>query len=732
MKNQLFYILALAGWLIAGAEPPAQRPIARISDVRNLSVDEAAKGLPVRVRGQVLRVHPTGVGFFMQADGVGIFVNQLLTPKRDRIRCSAGDLVAVQGRSNPGNFTPAIDAETIELTGSKPLPEARPFLSSEIYSATIDCDWVWMTGRIVSVHIFQGSGSGDNLMLEVAHDSGVLDVQVPLTEGSEQKINEFMFSRVRFNAVVGSQFNTNRQLIGRVFFVNSVDDLKVVDDEEPPGGVPVKAIHELMRSGENHQQRIRTQGMVTCVADRYIILRGAKACVRVNMRGAFSVVPGDYMEVEGFVLPHQISPAFAAREWRVIEHRAAPDPVALILNPALRDRWTHKPDTGLNQELVCLDATLVDISESFDLPSGNRERTLLCRHNKYLFEAKLPEGVDLIADVKPGAMLRLKGICNLTRREEFRWRFHVDWFWLQLRDAADIEILNPAPWWTPGRLLSLLGLALGVAAVFILWVAALRRTVRKQTGLIAEKVERESVQSERQRIARELHDHLEQGLAGMAIQLRACLKGLDLSVSNRLARLESAGESPGLFSGWLERERDCVEVEHGNLRRLIEGILRVLTHCSEESRSSILDLRGGLLERMDLEAALRTVLGPLVQECGAELSFTVSGPVRRLKQAAERTVLLVAKEAVSNAVRHGHPQTVRVDLAYKANQLVLRVEDDGCGFDMEGIGRKGRFGMQGMRERMTKLKGSFNISSQVGQGTVVIAEISSLNEWERL
>lgn len=727
MNRLILRRVLLTVLLSAGPAPADEPPITSVEAVRHLTAGAAAESRPVLVEGQVLRVHSTGVGFFMQGDGKGVYVTPHVRQKGP-CQFTAGDRVRVEGVSSAGNFTPAIEATHIDVIGRAPLPEPRPFLSSEMYSATIDCDWVWIAGRIVSLRVFEGPGP--YVMLEVEHDHAILDVQIPLTDGAEKKLNELLFNRVRFNAVVGSQFNSNRQLVGLAFFVTSVDDLIILDDTEPLGGVRIKPIHKLMRSGDDHQKLTGTQGLVTHVADSYVILRGAKACIKVKLRAAPVVKPGDFVAVEGFVLPRPISPVFAARSIRIIEQCAQPEPVVLALTQELRECWAHKPDAYLNQELVQIDAELVEMTESFALSSGLRERTLLCRQDSYLFEAKLPEGIDLGNEVKPGAMLRLNGICNLTRRDEFRWRFHVDWFWLRLRDAHDVELLVPAPWWTSTRLFGLVGVVLGLAAAFILWVFALRRTVGKQTGLIAEKVERESVLSERQRIARELHDNLEQGLAGMAIQLRACLKGLDRSASDRLSRLDAVQEV--FDSNWVEAERICTESEYGKFRRLIEGMMRVLTHCSEESRSSILDLRGGLLERMDLETALRTELVPLVQQAGARLELTVTGPVCRLKQAVERTILLITKEAVTNAVRHAKPTRVCVKMVYEADRLLFRVEDDGIGFDVKESGCKGRFGMQGMQERMAKLKGTVEVTSRIGAGTAVTAQIRSLKEWERV
>ncbi|VGO11892.1 Sensor histidine kinase LiaS [Pontiella desulfatans] len=710
----------------------ARAPITSIAAVRDLAPEMAEKGQPVRVEGQVLWVHPTGNGFFLRGGEVSIYVRQ---PRGGPAysRFSPGEMVRVEGVSNKGFFSPSIYADSVELVGSEPLPEARPFHDFEFFSATIDCDWVWVAGRIVSMRVYSGGTGGENITLAVQHNNSMLDVQIPQTEGAEEKVAELMFSRIRFNAVAGTQFNMNRQVVGRTFFVNSVDDFEVIDDYKPRKGLRVLPIHELMRSGENDRLPVGTHGLVSHVEGKHIYLRGEEACIKVTARAVPDVVVGDYVELEGFVRPLPISPEFLAREVRVVGHREPPLPVAMEVDEALRHKWDYFPATDLNQELVEIEALLVDVGESFGLSTGERERTLLCRHNTYLFEAKLPAHVEIEGGLKPGATLRLTGICNLTRSEERRWRLYIDWFWIQLRGAGDVEILVPAPWWTAARLLWVLGIGLGVLALALVWVGLLHRTVEKQTGIIGDKIEREAILDERQRIARELHDNLEQGLAGMAIQLRGSQRLLELNMKRRLESIACALRLAGgntELKNHLEGAATEVEQDAAKNRRAIEVVQGMLAHCSEESRSSILDLRGGLLERMDLPAALRAALEPLAEECGARLVVSVEGEPRRLKKVAERNLLLIAKEAATNAARHAKPSTLSVELVFADDVLSLRIVDDGQGFAVDHLPKAGRFGLQGMHERINQLNGSIQIKSALDKGTAVGLNIPSTKEWE--
>lgn len=729
----LLLILFLSGW----ATTYAQKPIDEIPVVRKLTANKAAQGLPVAVGGQVLWIHQTGNGFFLhdREKKQGIYVHRPGAPD-SLARLSRGDLVNVFGKTDEGFFSPSIYAERIETVGTMELPEARPFHTFELYSAQIDCDWVWAAGRIISKRVQNRGQFNASITLDVIMNSVPLVVQVPLVEGAEEKVDALMFQRVKFNAVAGTQFNTHRQVVGRTFYVESPDDFEVIDDYKHPKGVTVKPIHKLMRAGSpHHRMATATKGIVTSVRGSHLFLRGERASIKVTVRGEPKVHVGDLVEVEGVVIPNEVSPEFAAFEVRLLERLPeAPKPVKLELDDELRAVWDNQPESSLNHDLVQLDAELVDISESFGLTTGHREKTLVCRQGAYLFETKVPHYVQLDDALKPGAILRVQGICNLTRSAERRWRLYVDWFWIQVRSGADIEILEPTPWWTAARLLWVLALGLGLLVLISVWVFLLRRTVAKQTGIIADQVERETISDERQRIARELHDNLEQGLAGMAIQLRGAQRILEINQEKRLASihglLKYLGDKDDNIKKHLEHSAEEVAADAEKNRHAIEVVQGMLAHCSQESRTSIMDLRGGILERLDLVEALRETLKPLAQACGAEFVLTVEGRVRKFKKEADRNLLLIVKEAVANASKHAEPDEIEVVLNYTDSGVIFRIIDDGAGFDSSSVPKSGHFGLQGMQERVNQLKGTVKIESRPGEGTCVSIHISSMAEWE--
>jgi signal transduction histidine kinase len=289
--------------------------------------------------------------------------------------------------------------------------------------------------------------------------------------------------------------------------------------------------------------------------------------------------------------------------------------------------------------------------------------------------------------------LRLTGICELTNTQPLAANLLADGFRIQLRDAADISIIRRTPWWTLPRLLWVLAAVAMLALVALAWVAQLRRHVEMQTKIISKQIEQTAVKDERQRVARELHDTIEQELAGLSIQLG--------NARQRLAR------SPG-------------EADHA-----LELAQRMLRHCRMEARTSIRDLRSVALDQDGLAGALGEILAPFAAECGAEFVFEVDGEARGPTGAIALHLLRIAQEAVANAARHASPREIRVRLEYTAETLVLEIRDDGRGFDQSAPAPRGHFGVLGIRERANKLQATATITSTPGAGTVVRVVVPS-------
>ncbi|QIN77404.1 GAF domain-containing protein [Rubrobacter marinus] len=196
---------------------------------------------------------------------------------------------------------------------------------------------------------------------------------------------------------------------------------------------------------------------------------------------------------------------------------------------------------------------------------------------------------------------------------------------------------------------------------------------------------------ERNRLAREIHDTLAQGLAATTLQLESADALLD-------------GGAP--------------EPARTPLRRALS-----LTQANlEEARRSVLDLRAAPLEDRPLAGALEVLVKAWEAETGVGASFEAVNGARPLPPRVEAALYRVCGEALANVARHAGAEHVTVRLVVTPGRARLAVEDDGRGFDVSGI-PAGRHGIVGMRERAERLGGALVLRSAPGGGSVLEATV---------
>jgi signal transduction histidine kinase len=215
-------------------------------------------------------------------------------------------------------------------------------------------------------------------------------------------------------------------------------------------------------------------------------------------------------------------------------------------------------------------------------------------------------------------------------------------------------------------------------------------TARKEAEL-----QFKAVLAERTRLARELHDTLEQSLTGIGLQLDTAGK---LSLSQ-----------PDAASHHLELARNLI------------------TQSQLEVRHSIWDLRSRELEQFDLPSALMRNAKQITDGTNIQVEVETKGKSRILSEIVEENLLRIGQEALTNVIKHSGASLVKIELEFGPQDVVLQVKDNGCGFTPEnGAGSKeGRFGLLGMSERAKRLNGRISLTSSPGGGTSVRVEIPS-------
>ena len=204
-----------------------------------------------------------------------------------------------------------------------------------------------------------------------------------------------------------------------------------------------------------------------------------------------------------------------------------------------------------------------------------------------------------------------------------------------------------------------------------------------------------AVLEERNRVAREMHDTVIQGCASVSALLEAVVA--------------------------VEQDRA------GSGRELLDCARRQVRATVDEARRAVWNLR------QNGHSPAEPEIGPLLDQMAQQASSAARVPVRfeasgrpvLLDPAVEHDILMVAREAVYNAVKHARPREVRIEVHFADDRIQMRVLDDGCGFDPDRVLSAGgeHFGLLGMRERTERLGGRFEIRSRPQSGTELLVEV---------
>ena len=200
-----------------------------------------------------------------------------------------------------------------------------------------------------------------------------------------------------------------------------------------------------------------------------------------------------------------------------------------------------------------------------------------------------------------------------------------------------------------------------------------------------------AVLAERTRLAREMHDTLIQGCVSIS------------------ALLEAASS----------REID----DNESRLHLIDYAATQIRATVDEARQAVWNLRGEERTIVDLETALRRMAERIGREHDVEMTYRLTGKPFAINLPATHELMMVAREAVFNAILHGHAKHVEAEICYAADSLAFTVCDDGEGFDAAEAFSEEHFGLRGMRERIHRFDGKFEIESATRQGTRVRMEI---------
>jgi signal transduction histidine kinase len=658
----LAHLLWAAAW--------AQQPLTRLADLRALPVEEAEAGVPVRVEGTVLGLNPAApFHFFMHDGSAGCFIKTRPGGRPENLE--PGDRVLVEGISDALGYYPSVKEGRVTILGESVLPEPVQPAAGGMFSPELDSEWVEVPAVVTGFEI-----GDDRITLAVEVHGLPFKAELPMCPDAERQASALSQRPVRLRGVMGTIFNYQRQMTDRHFFVPSFAEI-VPALPMPDGGEPLLLkVSQLLSAGFGPSMPVRLQGAITQLDPKGFYLRDESGSTLVEAVSHEGLHRGLVVEAEGFGAVAPFRPVLRAIHVRSLgeDEEVKPVPFDFEIDGM----------SLLHAEWVTLDAEFYGRREG---PAGD---ILQFRGGGGFFEAIQPHVNGVVSNSLPGVgdRVRLNGICELTTTHALPRRDWVDGFRIHLPQSDGLRILTRAPWWSTRRLLIALGLMSGVAALGFLGTWTMRRQVKRQMAVIGDKLRSEAVGEERDRMARELHDTLEQQLSGVALQL----DGLDHAVHR----------NPESVSSILLLAR------------------RMLRFTRLEARRSVWDLRSKVLENDGLAAALRAIGETSGDAPQPAILVEVTGRPRTHAPGVDFHLLRIAQEAVTNAIKHSNAETITITLDYLTDETRLAIRDDGCGFDTAAAPSPGpHFGLLGMRERAAKIGAALTLVSLPGQGCEV-------------
>jgi signal transduction histidine kinase len=617
-------------------------------------------------------------------DGTGA---ALLFTSRDmtNLTLRAGDRVRAAGRTMRQASNKVIAyCQSVERIGHVAAPAPERASAEDIESGRFDCRLVKVRGTLRDA--FQDEIDGHFTYLVLNCDGRLLYVPAPRFK----IVDGMVGSEIEVEGICDPLPIGGRLHMGRTVLVKDERSVKVlcaagedafsaptIDDDAFLGPMEIQALG--IR---------RARGTVVAAWRPRNILISTEGGNQIRASIASQELPasGTPVEVAGVPETDLFNISLSRAVWRPAE--CAPPPAARVYELSI-DTLLGRPDDEVklhpyyNGRIVRIVGDVVAVESS-----GGRVDTVVVSDGGRVLAIDASAVPGAAEGVSAGCRIEATGACIL---ETENWRPGAlfppaNGYRLVIRNPGDLRVLARPPWWTPERLVVVIGVLASALAALLVWIA-----VKRSFGAMIEKAQSDARVAERTRLAVELHDSIAQNLTGVAMEIRSARRAQTADPSRTDGHLDLAAAT--------------------------------LDSCRDELRNCIWDLRNLTLDDATVDEAVRRTLRQHLAGARLDVRFKVARSL--LSDNALHTILRVVRELTINAVRHGAATEIKVAGCLDGDSLLFSVRDNGRGFDPAAAPgmREGHFGLQGIRERIEALEGTVEIESAAGRGTKVSVSI---------
>lgn len=660
--------------LLLLTQAAGQSALIRAIDIRTLPYERSLKKLPVDLTATVSYVESGGTAF-VQDESAGTHLHF----KDARHDLRAGDQVRVKGFTMAGLYLPGIDVTDLRVLahGSSPAPVKASYedlAAGRFHYQTVSVYGVGRTLTPLDEH---------RSLLRLTIDRRVIEVRVDAALESSPRLVD---AGLRITALAAGGINDRRQLVFPYLRVIDWSDIEVIKAPPAADSLPISSVASLLPFGsaDGPQHRVRIRGTVLAsLPDGRVFLRDStppppqreppkdeppklsqSPSIAIRLASPIDLEPGQWVEVLGF----PIMAGFSASLTDAAVLRTEPAQTAEAADVSLKEflNGSHDADLIHLTEAAVLE-DLFRTTDGFELRFTSAGAAI----RAFLLDSNAP-------NLEIGSSCDLKGICLVeSATTDKGFRSEPDRALILLRSAADIQVLSTAPFWTARHLVIAIACLGGFSLITLFWITQQRRQISRLQAKIVEQATLE----ERQRIAREFHDTLEQELAGLSL------------------RLDAAITRP------LEEKA----------RSLIETSRNLVSRVQSEARNLVSDLR-----ETDSASTLTEALQQLAKRTPESIQIKLDlNPIPPIPSPETHHLRMIAQEAITNALKHSEATEISIHLSSASALLTLFIADNGKGFDStaETQHKPGHFGCLGIRERCFKMNAQIHWQSAPNQGT---------------
>lgn len=576
-------------------------------------------------------------------------------------KISPGDQVIVRGQTSSLGFAPGLAAEEIVFLGAGTLSRAQEVFLHDLDWGVRDNQRVALRGVLTSVRPFDDAHVG--LSLDT-RDGSFLAV-APTAAADWRNLID---ATLRLEGSAMSRFNIRGEFIGVLLQVVTRDGVEVLEMADDPFAkplMPLNAVTAYSPSGPDlHRRHVR--GVVTYVKPgEFLWLADGTTTLKVRTTEA-AACAGDIVEAIGFVTREYGLGSLESATVRVVGHGELPE--------AVRIGWVEfgsypvdKAGNFLNFDgrRVWLEGRLLSCIEETDgqvlTVEGEKGYIITVR-----LDGRHPE---LAPEVSGwGSSLRLTGVIELVQKSgaAIGQMPGIEGWTLRVSSPDDVDVLHNSAWvrhmaqlgWR--RVLMVVVALVMVAFILVLIYFIRLRSEQRRLGILT---------TERKRMAADLHDTLEQHLAGARMMLNSAV-----------------AFTPDVPEG---------------IKNAIAQANELLAHAKSEMRARIFDMRSDVLFTQGPEKVLRSIAEKVGASGVVHVRTRLRGLPERLPEQVFSELVFVVQEALTNAVKHGRGRNIVLTTDPRQGGFFLIVANDGEPFDpAKALGPEaGHYGLAGMRER---------------------------------